>query len=300
MNILVSGASGFVGSALVPFLQASGHRVKKLVRHKKLGEGEIFWDPVSENIQKEDFKDFNAVVHLAGKNIAQGRWTSKNKQEIFLSRARDTWLLSQVLLRVNHPPKTFISASAVGIYGDRGSEVLTEKNGPGDGFLADVCKEWEKATFPLAERGVRVVNSRFGLVLGKSGGMLHKILPIFKWGLGGKLGSGRQFVSWVALNDLIRALEYLLTHSSLEGPVNVTSPHPVTMEEFIKKIAQAVDRPAFFHLPGPLLKLIFGEMAQELFLNSTRAVPEKLIQSGFRFEYPTLESALKLFCARDA
>lgn len=293
MDILVSGASGFVGSALVSFLQAAGHHVKTLVRHKPNHKDQIFWDPVTETIQKEDFEGFDAVVHLAGKNIASGRWTKKRKREIFLSRARDTWLLSQLLLRLKKPPKVLICASAVGIYGDRDAELLTEESALGEGFLAEVCKEWEKATFPLSARGIRVVNSRFGLVLGASGGMLQKMLPIFKLGLGGKLGSGRQFVSWIALDDLIGAIGFILIHASLEGPVNLTAPNPVTMEEFVKTVAAQLHRPAFFHLPAPLLKLIFGEMAQELFLASTRAIPEKLLQAGYHFKHPDLYSALK-------
>ncbi len=293
MNILITGESGFIGSALSSFLKKSDYQIKKLVRTKKnLQPDEIFWDPVSGEVNKDDFEDFDAVIHLAGKNVASGRWTKKRKQEIFLSRCRDTWLLSQVLLRLYRPPKTLICASAVGIYGNRGDEILTEESAVGEGFLAHVCSEWEKATIPIANRGTRVVNGRFGLVLGASGGMLHKMVPFFKWGLGGVLGSGKQFVSWIALEDLLCAIEFALTHQELEGPVNMTAPSPVTMEEFVKTIAKALHRPAFFHLPAPLLKLLLGEMATELFLTSTRAIPEKLIQSGFDFQYPEL----KLFC----
>ncbi|HSX03150.1 MAG TPA: TIGR01777 family oxidoreductase [Rhabdochlamydiaceae bacterium] len=293
MDILISGAGGFVGSALATFLQKAGHQVTKLVRNKNRRDNEIFWDPISGEVNKEDFEDFEAVIHLAGKNIAGGRWSAKRKQEIFLSRARDTWLLSQVLLRLHRPPKTFICASAIGIYGDQGAQILTEDSPAGEGFLAEVCSEWEKATVPIANRGTRVVNTRFGLILDKSGGMLSKILPIFKLGLGGVLGNGKQFVSWVALNDVIGAIDYALIHHELEGPMNVTAPNPVIMEEFIKSIAKKLHRPAFFNLPGPLLKLIFGEeMAKELFLASTRAIPQKLLKSGYSFQMPDLETAL--------
>lgn len=294
MDILVSGASGFIGSALVPFLEKQGHQIKKLVRFKeKLQEDEIFWNPVSGEVNSDHFEDFDAVIHLSGKNIATGRWTKKRKQEIFLTRCRDTWLLSQVLLRVHNPPKTFICASAIGIYGDRGNEVLTEESPAGNSFLATVCKEWEKATAPATEKGIRVVNTRFGAVLGENGGLFQKILPVFKWGMGGNLGNGKQYLSWIVLKDLISAISFTLETKELKGPVNFTAPKPVIFEEFVKKIAERLQRPAFCNLPVPILKLIFGkEMAQEVFLASTRAIPEKLIQSGYHFQFPDLDSAL--------
>lgn len=295
LKILISGSGGFVGKALVPFLEAAGHEITSLSRGKGSKEdGKIFWDPDTGTLHKEDFEDFDAVIHLAGKNIASGRWTKKRKQEFFLSRCRDTWLLSQVLLRLYRPPKTLISASAIGIYGNRGKEILTEESARGRGFLADLCVKWEEATIPIANRGTRVVNTRFGTILGRSGGMLGKMIPLFKLGLGGYFGSGQQIISWVAFDDVVGAINHALHTDTLEGPVNITAPHPVSQREFVKILAKKFHRPAFCHIPGWALKILVGkEMAEEMLLSGSYVLPEKLLKTGYQFKYPTLEEALE-------
>lgn len=295
LRILVSGSSGFIGAALVPFLKEQGHQIIKLVRHKKQDENSIYWDPSTGVAEKEEFEGFDAVIHLAGKNIGQRRWNCKIKQEIFLSRCRDTWLLSQILLRLYKPPKCFICASAIGIYGSQREGVLTEESSFGEGFLANLCAKWEEATQPIANRGTRVVNTRFGLILSPTGGMLGKMLPLFKLGLGATFGDGKQIISWVALEDVVRAIYHALMMEKIEGPVNVTAPTPVKLEEFVQAIAAQVHRPAVFRVPKGLLKWIFGEMADETLLASSYVVPKKLLDTGYQFQYPTLDKALDSF-----
>lgn len=289
MRILISGSSGLIGSALCAYLLEKGHHIVPLLREHG-GQG-VFWNPIKEELRKEEFEGFDAVIHLSGENPA-GFWTRAKKKAIFQSRCRDTWLLAQVLSRLEKPPKVVICASAVGYYGDRGDEVLTEKSGPGKGFLADLCVQWEKATSVLEEKGIRVVHTRFGMVLGSYGGMLKEIIPIFKLGLGSKLGSGKQYISWVALVDAVRAIEFCLERGDLSGPVNVTSPHPVQQAEFAEKLAHSLHRKLLFTMPAFLLHLLFGQMAQELMLSSERAVPEKLLASGFHFDKPDLQQTL--------
>ncbi len=293
LRILLSGSSGFIGSKLMSFLRLLGHDVVRLVRRKEeLKEDAIFWDPNHGQFQKEAFEGFDAVIHLAGANIAEGRWTKQRKEQLFLSRCRDTWLLSQVLCRLYQPPKTVITASAIGFYGDRGDEELTEESAQGKGFLADLCDKWEKATDAIENRGARVVHPRFGAVLSAQGGMLKKMLPLFHLGLGGKLGSGRQKISWIGIDDLLGGIYHILMIEELSGPVNLVAPNPVSQAEFTKMLAKQLHRPAFFHLPASLLKVAFGEMGEEVFLSSARVIPEKLIQTGYVFRYPNLQTAL--------
>lgn len=292
MRILVSGASGLIGSRLTIFLCAAGHEVVHLVRKKEVASNEIFWDPSTETASKEKFEGFDLVIHLAGKNIAERRWTDQIKKELFLSRCRDTWLLSHILTRLERPPKCLITASAIGIYGNRGEEILTEESPPGVGFLAELCEKWEEATQAIEQKGTRVVHTRFGIVLSKEGGVLAKLLPSFRLGLGAILGSGKQFLSWVTLDDLVYAIYHAAMHEELKGAINVVSPHPATQEEFSRALAKALHRPCFLRLPASLLRLLFGEMADEMLLSSTRAVPKKLLISNFRFTSPVLEEAL--------
>lgn len=293
LRILLSGASGFVGSRLKIFLQLAGHNVIRLVRDKKeLAEDSIFWDPLHGEGRKEDFEGFDAVIHLAGAGISQGRWTKKSKESLFLSRCRDTWLLSQILCRLYQPPKTVISASAIGFYGDRGSEVLTENSKPGTGFLSDLCQEWEKATDAIENRGARVVHPRFGAVLGAKGGMLQKMSGPFRWGLGGKLGNGKQIVSWIGIDDLLGGIYHCLMNERITGPVNFVAPEPVSQSEFSRALAKKMGRPAFFHVPASILKLGLGEMAKELILSSQNVMPKKLQETGYTFRYPDLKTAL--------
>lgn len=292
-RILLSGASGFIGSSLKNFLQLCGHKVVRLVRRRDdVAEDSIFWDPSNGNFEKEHFEGFDAVIHLAGANLSQGRWSEKNKEQFFLSRCRDTWLLSQVLCRLYRPPKTVIAASAIGYYGNRGREILTESSSQGQGFLADLCAKWEKATDSIENRGARVVHARFGAVLGAKGGMLQKILPIFKWGLGGKLGTGQQMISWIGIDDLIGGIYHTLMKDSLSGPVNLVAPQPLSQAEFSRILAHKLKRPAFCNVPAWALKAVLGEMAEEMLLASQNVQPQKLLESGYEFRYPDLSKAL--------
>ncbi len=293
LRILLSGASGFIGSNLKVFLQLAGHEVIRLVRNRaERGGDAIYWDPVHGDMKKEDFEGFDAVIHLAGASIASKRWTKKNKELLFLSRCRDTWLLSQILCRLYRPPRTFISASAIGIFGDRGEEELTETSARGKGFLADLCEKWEKAAEAIENRGTRVVQARFGAVLGAKGGMLRKMLGPFRFGVGGRVGSGRQIVSWIGIDDLLGGLYHCLMREDISGPVNLVSPQAVTQAEFTRLLAKKVGRPAFCHLPACFLKLALGDMAKELLLSSQRVKPEKLLETGYPFRYPDLKTAL--------
>ena len=242
----------------------------------------------------ETLEGLEGVIHLAGENIASARWSKRKKEAIFLSRVRGTFLLSHALLRVKTPPRFFFSASAVGYYGSRGDEIVTEETPQGSGFLADVCGKWEEASECLKERGVRVIHGRFGSVLDPAGGMLKRLLPIFKMGLGMQMGDGNQWMSWITLGDLVRAIEWVVLNTKLEGAVNCCSPHPVTQKEWIDFLRHLVRRPVFLKLPKPLVRMIFGQMGEELFLSSIRAKPHKLLDSGFKFLHPSLKENLWL------
>lgn len=288
-RILVTGASGFIGQAVVNHFKKQGYIVHRLVRYaRQKAPDTIFWNPINEEINLDDFEGFHAIIHLAGENIAEGRWTKDKKEAIFLSRVRHTWLLAHALSRLKRPPKVFFSASATGYYGDRGDEILTEESRKGTGFLSDVCAKWEEASQVLDQRKVRVVRGRFGIVLSKEGGMLAKLLPVFKWGVGGRLGSGKQWMSWIALEDLLGAIEFTLTQD-VRGVFNFTSPHPITNAEFTRQVAKIVHHRPFLPVPAWLIKLIFGEKGKQLFLSSTRAVPKRLLGYGFKFQKPKLE-----------
>jgi uncharacterized protein (TIGR01777 family) len=283
-RILVTGASGFIGKAVVNHFKKQGYLVSRLVRHANQKAADtIYWNPINEEINLDDFEGFHTVVHLAGENIADKRWTDAKKEEIFLSRVRHTWLLAHALSRLKRPPKVFFSASATGYYGDRGNEILTEECRKGKGFLADVCAKWEGATEVLEQMKVRVIHGRFGIVLSKDGGMLKQLLPIYKWGFCGRLGSGKQWMSWIALEDLLGALEFTLTQD-VRGTFNFTSPHPVTNDDFTRQVAKIVHHRPFVPVPAWFLKMIFGEKGKELFLSSTRAVPKRLLEKGFKFQ----------------
>jgi uncharacterized protein len=295
LRILLSGSSGFIGSQLKVYLQDQGHEVICLMRGKgDLVEGAIYWDPLQGLVEKEDFEGFDAVIHLAGAGIADHRWTKKYKEKLFLTRCRDTWLLSQILCRLYRPPRIFIGASAIGYYGNRGEEELTEESSRGKGFLPDLCEKWEKATEAIENRGTRVVHTRFGVVLSAKGGMLRKMLGPFRWGLGGKMGSGYQFVSWIAIDDLLGAIDHCLAKEELSGPVNLVAPQPVRQAEFARLLAKKIGRPAFFHLPAWFLKLVGGQMAKELLLASQKVYPQKLLETGYSFRCPELKMALDL------
>lgn len=293
LRILLSGATGLIGKPLEALLGTAGHDVVRLVRKQEIATYHtIHWDPVHGNFCKEDFEGFDAVIHLAGENIAAGRWTKKKKEKLFLSRCRDSWLLSQILSRLKRPPKTVISASAIGYYGNRGQEKLTEESGKGEGFLADLCYKWEDATQGIESRGSRLVHARFGVVLSTAGGMLQKTLLPFKMGLGGRLGSGSQAMSWIGIDDVVGTLYHLLMTESIHGPVNVTAPMPVSQAGFSQALARKLGRPMFFSVPGWVLRSLLGEMAEELLLSSAWVEPKRLMETGYVFRYSDLAQVL--------
>ncbi len=274
MSILVTGSSGFVGKPLIESLKACGHIVSTLSHTEK-------------DLRCEHF---DAVINLAGKNILSGRWTQKQKRALFQSRCTYTWHLARSAARLKTPPKIWINASAVGIYGNRGQEVLTENSNPGEGFLADLCLHWERATSILHSIGTRVVCARFGIILDPSGGMLGRLIPKVRWHLAGKIGSGTQFISWISLLDVLRAIHHILAHPEISGPINLTTKHPVTQDELITSLAKHLHSTKGPPLPACLARLLFGPAANELLLSSTYALPEKLIQSGFIHKNPTLDT----------
>lgn len=293
MKILITGSSGLIGSVLVPLLKGHGHQVVRLVRHKTAnGKDVAVWDPNEGKLETSSLEQTDAVVNLAGENIAGSRWTEEHKKRIRESRVRGTQLLSESLAQLAVPPRVLVSASAVGYYGSRGDEVLTEDSPPGSGFLTEVCKEWEEATEPARQKGIRVVKLRIGMVLSGKGGALTAMLPAFKMGAGGKVGNGRQFVSWIAIDDLARAIAHSIGTESLSGPVNASSPKPVRYEEFAKTLGKVLGRPSFLPLPAFAVRLLFGQMADELLLASQRVQPWRLQGSGFAFQFPDIESAL--------
>jgi uncharacterized protein (TIGR01777 family) len=290
MRVVIAGASGLVGEALIPALE--GSEVTRLVR-TSAGAGEIEWHPNNDQIDADKLEGFDAVINLAGENIAGGRWTDEQKRKIRDSRVNGTHLLSEAIAKLKQKPKVFLCASATGIYGDRGDEQLDEQSDSGGGFLAGVCREWEMATEPAVSAGVRTVNLRFGPIISREGGMLAKMLTPFKMGMGGKVGSGKQYISWVAIDDAVNAIKLALSGETFRGPLNIVSPNPVTNEEFTKTLGHALNRPTALAMPAFAVRLAFGEMADEMLLTSQRVVPKKLNDAGYEFEFPELEGALR-------
>jgi uncharacterized protein (TIGR01777 family) len=292
--VAVTGSSGFLGSALVSSLAAGGHRVIPLVRREvRPGEDALRWDPVSGAIASPGPAIADAVVHLAGESIAGGRWTAAKKQRIRESRVDATRRLTDTLTRLAKPPTVLVCASAIGYYGNRGDEVLSEESRPGTGFLADVGREWEAASAAAILQGIRVVTLRIGIVLSPAGGALAKMLTPFRLGLGGVIGGGAQWMSWIALDDVIGALRHALGTDAMRGPVNAVAPAPVTNAEFTRTLGRVLRRPTLVPMPAFAARLALGEMADELLLSSQRVMPARLLASGFAFRYPTLESALR-------
>ena len=293
MKILISGSHGLVGSALARSLTEDGHEVARLVRHQSTpGSFEIEWHPNQGRIDPQRLEGFDAVVHLAGESIASGRWNDEKKRSIRESRTKGTLLLSETLARLAHPPSVFISASAIGYYGDRGDELLIETSAPGNDFLASVCVEWEQATRPASEKGIRTVLARFGIILDQNGGALAKMLTPFRMGIGGRVGNGRQWMSWIALDDVIGALKFLMRDKAVNGPVNFVAPRPVTNAEFTRTLGRTLARPTIFPIPEFGVRLAFGEMGDALLLSSQKVEPTVLENRGFAFYWPRLEPAL--------
>jgi uncharacterized protein (TIGR01777 family) len=294
MKILVTGSSGLVGSALIPSLKAKGHEVIRLVRSEpKDMATEIYWNPAQGTLSADSLEGLDGVVHLAGDNLAEGRWTDEKKRRIRESRVKGTTLLSETLAKLKDKPKVLVSASAIGFYGNRKDEILDEHSASGEDFLSEVCREWELATQAAAQSGVRVVNLRFGVILSGKGGALKKMLTPFQMGVGGKLGDGKQFMSWIVIDDAVGAIEHALTNDALRGAVNVVAPKPVTNYEFTKAMGHALSRPTIFPVPAFAARLAFGEMADATLLASQRVEPARLKETGFVFKYPKLEDALR-------
>ena len=304
LTVAVTGSRGLIGSALVPFLTTGGHRIVRLVTGRSQqpfddGTGWVSWDPRAKP-DPAIFDGIDAVIHLAGENVANGRWTAERKKRIVESRTGPTRAVADALaaLPADQRPKVFVCASAIGYYGSRGDELLTEESPRGTGFFPEVCQAWEDATEPARMAGIRTVNLRFGVVLSPRGGALGKQLPAFKSGLGASLGSGRQWVPWIGINDVVGAIHHGLMLDAVNGPVNLVSPNPVTNRVFTKTLARVLCRPAILRLPRFLLRALFGELADAGLLASLRAVPGKLAESGFEFEHSNLENTLRFVLGR--
>jgi uncharacterized protein (TIGR01777 family) len=295
MTVLISGASGVLASALIPLLTTGGHRVVRLVRRKPSAENEVFWNPADNVIDTDALKShaIDAVIHLAGEHVGTGRWTDAKKKTIIDSRQQGTRLLAETAARLSPRPGVFLCASATGFYGERGEAVLTENDGPGNDFLAKVCKIWEASVQPATDAGIRTVRMRIGVVLTPKGGALQRLLLPFQLGMGGRLGNGRQYLSWIGIDDAIGAIFYLLMNETVSGPVNVVSPSPVTNAEFTRTLATVLCRPALMPVPATAIDLAFGEMGTTVLLTSTRVAPSKLTESGYCFGWPDLEGALR-------
>jgi uncharacterized protein (TIGR01777 family) len=287
---MVSGAGGMIGSALLPALADRGHDVTRLVR-RRAREGEVQWDPAAGRLEADELRDVDAAVHLSGETL-DGRWTKAKKRRILDSRLDSTTLLAETLGRLERA-KVLVCASAVGYYGDGGDRELTEADPSGEGFLAAVVRQWEEAAEPARRAGVRVVNTRFGVILSPDGGALKKMLLPFRLGIGGPFGRGRQYMSWIAIDDVVGVILRALEMDDLSGPVNAMAPNPVTNREFARTLGRVLGRPAVLPVPAPALRLVIGEFAQEGLLWGQRAVPARLLESGYAFRHPELEGALR-------
>jgi len=292
MKVAVTGSSGLIGSSLVSFLSEKSVTVSKILR-ENTKDDDISWKPEDGDWDSAFTGGVDGIVHLAGENIASGKWTRKKKEKIRNSRIEGTTRLCEHILKLPTPPSVLVCASAIGYYGNRGVEFLNEGSSRGSGFLPDVCLGWEEAAESVSKAGIRVVNVRFGIVLSKDGGALAKMMTPFKIGMGGKIGSGTQYMSWVAMDDVTGAIYHTLITESLKGPVNVTAPNPVTNKEFTNTLGEVLKRPAVVPIPAFAAKLAFGEMANDLLLASTKVAPKRLSDSGYKFQYPELENALK-------
>jgi uncharacterized protein len=294
VDVAVTGSHGFVGSALVPALRRAGHRVVRLVRGQPKSADELRWDPEAGTVDAAGLEGIGGVVHLAGAGIGDKRWTDARKRLILESRTKGTTLLARTLAQLARPPSVLVSASATGYYGDRGDEPLDEQSAPGNDFVAGVCVQWEAATAPAADAGIRVARTRSGIILGREGGVFPRMLLPFRLGLGGRMGSGRQYMSWISIDDEVGAILHALVQERVAGPVNLTGPRPVTNAEFTKTLGRVLHRPTA--IPTPLLPLraLYGsELVQHLLVEGQRVLPKQLEQTGYEFARPTLEEALR-------
>ena len=300
LTVAVTGATGLIGTALVTRLRASGYAVRRLLRSPKgAGPGDVVWDPAKGAPPRAALDGADAIVHLAGEPVAH-RWTAERKRAIRESRVRSTELLAQAVRALDRKPRVLLAGSAVGYYGDRSDELLDETSAPGNDFLARTCVDWEYATAPAADAGVRVVLLRTGVVLSPRGGALARLLPIFRLGGGGPIGSGKQWLSWIGLDDHVRAMLHALVTESMRGPANLTAPNPVTNADFATTLGRVLTRPALVPVPAFALELLYGEMARATLLAGQRAVPKTLMASGFDFAQPTLEGALRTELSRES
>ena len=292
MHVAITGSSGLIGSHLTRALAADGHTVHRVVRDRgEVTEGDIYWSPSAQEVDVAGFEGIGAVVNLAGAPIGK-RWTDEQKRRIRDSRVTGTAMLAEALASLSDKPSVLVSASAIGFYGDRGDEILTEESSPGRDFLAKVCQDWEAATEPAERAGIRVVHPRTGIVVAEDGPAMAKMLPPFKLGIGGPVGSGQQWVSWIALEDHIRAMRYLLDED-LAGPVNLVGPEPVRNEVFVRALGEVIHRPTFMRVPRLGLRALYGEMGETLALSSQRVLPEGLLESGFEFRHTSVDGALR-------
>lgn len=300
MKIILTGSRGLVGSALTSLLNQAGHQIIPLHFSESPSSQNTHWDYEKKVINLELLEDSDAIIHLAGENITEHRWTSAVKDRILKSRVEGTKFLANSLASLKNPPKTFITASAIGYYGDCGDAILSEEAPCGKTFLSKVCKEWEQATLPALEKGIRVINLRFGMILSSQGGALQKILTPFKMGVGGVLGDGKQYISWISIDDAVGSILHALNEPTLQGPVNIVSPQPLTNREFTEILGKVLSRPTSISVPAFALRLMVGEIADELLLCSTRVFPHKLQAAGYQFLQPTLEECLRHILSQDS
>lgn len=291
-RIAVTGSGGLIGSALVSSLRADGHQVVRLVRHRPRGADEVHWDPKGRTVDSAGLTGCDAVVHLAGAGVAERRWTAAYKRELWDSRVRGTSAIAEAVAGMAAPPATLLVGTAIGWYGDTGDRAVDESAPAGEGFLPDLCAAWEAAAAPAQQAGVRTVFARTGLVVARHGGAWGRLFPVFRAGIGGRLGSGRQYWSHIALHDHVAALRHLLERPALHGPVNLTAPEPVTNREVTRVMAGVLRRPALFPVPAPVLRLAIGEFAHDV-TGSQRVRPARLLDSGFRFDFPGIEDAVR-------
>lgn len=294
LTIVISGATGLLGKALSTYFEKRGHTVKRLVRRQPKGYSpqEIYWNPETGHIETYALENADVVINLSGQNIAT-RWTRAHKKVIRDSRVKSSKVLSEAIAKLKKPPFLFLSASATGFYGNRSDEELNEDSKPGLGFAASLCRDWESATISAEHAGTKVIHMRFGTILDTHGGILKRILPAFRMGFGNIAGTGEQFCSWITLVDLTRAIEHIIEHPELDGPINITSPQPVSQKNLMTTIAKALHRPCAIFVPPWLIQLLFGQMGEELLLYSCRAIPKKLLENGFQFEHGDIETAVQ-------